>query len=34
MLKYLIVIPARLKSKRLPNKPLLEIGGTPMVIRT
>jgi len=34
MLKYLIVIPARLKSKRLPDKPLLNIGGIPMIIRT
>ena len=34
MRKYLIVIPARLKSKRLPNKALLEIKGIPMVVRT
>ena len=34
MLKYLIVIPARLRSKRLPEKPLLKIGGIPMIIRT
>tara|TARA_B100001057_G_scaffold475815_1_gene543037 strand:- start:993 stop:1715 length:723 start_codon:yes stop_codon:yes gene_type:complete len=34
MRKYLIIIPARLKSKRLPSKPLLEIKGIPMVVRT
>ncbi len=34
MRKYLVVIPARLKSKRLPNKALLEIKGIPMVVRT
>ena len=31
---FIIVIPARLKSTRLPRKPLLDIGGVPMVIRT
>ena len=31
MLKHL-VIPARLKSTRLPNKPLLEIHGKPMIL--
>lgn len=34
MKNYLVVIPARLKSSRLPNKPLLKIGGIPMIIRT
>lgn len=31
--KFLIVIPARLGSSRLPGKPLLEIDGIPMVCR-
>ena len=31
---YLIVIPARYSSKRLPGKPLIDINGIPMVIRT
>ena len=30
---YLVVIPARLKSERLPRKPLLEIAGMPMIAR-
>lgn len=34
MINYLVVIPARLGSKRLPNKPLLNIKGIPMIIRT
>ena len=34
MLNYIIVIPARLKSTRLPNKPLLKIKSVPMIIRT
>ncbi len=29
----LIVIPARLKATRLPNKPLAEIGGVPMIVQ-
>lgn len=33
-MKYLVVIPARLKSTRLANKPLIKINGIPMVIRT
>ena len=33
-MKYLIVIPARYQSKRLPGKPLAKIGGIPMLIRT
>ena len=31
---FLIVIPARYHSKRLPGKPLLDIKGIPMIIRT
>ena len=33
-MKYIIVIPARYKSERLPGKPLLNIGGIPMIVRT
>lgn len=33
MLTYKVVIPARHASMRLPGKPLLDIGGKPMVIR-
>lgn len=33
MLDFRVVIPARLSSTRLPGKPLLEIGGKPMVVR-
>lgn len=32
--RAVIVIPARLKSTRLPGKPLVDLLGTPMVIRT
>ncbi|MEN2494762.1 MAG: 3-deoxy-manno-octulosonate cytidylyltransferase [Hyphomicrobiaceae bacterium hypho_1] len=32
MLKTLIIIPARMKSTRLPNKPLLDINGEPMIV--
>ena len=28
-----IVVPARLASTRLPNKPLADIGGKPMIVR-
>jgi 3-deoxy-manno-octulosonate cytidylyltransferase (CMP-KDO synthetase) len=31
--EFLVVIPARLRSTRLPRKPLADIGGKPMVIR-
>ena len=31
---YLIIIPARYSSKRLPGKPLIDINGIPMIIRT
>ena len=34
MNNFLVVIPARYKSKRLPGKPLIEIKGVPMLIRT
>lgn len=30
---YTVLIPARLASTRLPNKPLVDIGGVPMVVR-
>jgi 3-deoxy-manno-octulosonate cytidylyltransferase (CMP-KDO synthetase) len=33
-MKYLIVIPARLKSSRLPNKPLIKIQGKEILLRT
>ena len=33
-MKYVVVIPARYKSKRLPGKPLAKIGGLPMIVRT
>ena len=33
MLAFHVVIPARIASTRLPGKPLLEIGGKPMVVR-
>ncbi len=34
MKNYLLIIPARYKSKRLPAKPLIDIKGLPMIIRT
>ncbi|CTP89919.1 CMP-2-keto-3-deoxyoctulosonic acid synthetase [Xanthomonas translucens pv. poae] len=33
-MNYVIVIPARRDSSRLPDKPLLELGGIPMIVRT
>lgn len=33
-MSFIAVIPARLASTRLPDKPLLDIGGKPMVVRT
>ena len=33
MPRTLVVIPARLASTRLPNKPLADIGGEPMIVR-
>ncbi|QBC42650.1 3-deoxy-manno-octulosonate cytidylyltransferase [Iodobacter fluviatilis] len=32
-MSFVALIPARLKSTRLPNKPLADIGGKPMVVR-
>ncbi|HSC81074.1 MAG TPA: 3-deoxy-manno-octulosonate cytidylyltransferase [Chitinolyticbacter sp.] len=32
-MSYTVLIPARLKSTRLPDKPLAEIGGKPMIVR-
>jgi 3-deoxy-manno-octulosonate cytidylyltransferase (CMP-KDO synthetase) len=32
-LKFTILIPARLESSRLPNKPLADIAGKPMIVR-
>jgi 3-deoxy-manno-octulosonate cytidylyltransferase (CMP-KDO synthetase) len=32
-MRYTVLIPARLASSRLPNKPLADIGGLPMVVR-
>ena len=33
-MNFLLVIPARYQSKRLPGKPLVKIGGLPMIVRT
>ncbi len=33
-MSFIVIIPARLASSRLPNKPLADIGGKPMVVRT
>ena len=33
-MKYVVVIPARYKSKRLIGKPLININGIPMIVRT
>tara|TARA_B110000503_G_scaffold15096_1_gene21034 strand:- start:1812 stop:2003 length:192 start_codon:yes stop_codon:yes gene_type:complete len=30
---FVVLIPARMASQRLPNKPLLDIGGKPMIVR-
>ncbi|MEC5216583.1 3-deoxy-manno-octulosonate cytidylyltransferase (CMP-KDO synthetase) [Actimicrobium sp. GrIS 1.19] len=30
---FIVIIPARLASTRLPNKPLVDLGGKPMVVR-
>lgn len=32
-MRALVIVPARLDAKRLPGKPLAEIGGVPMVVR-
>ena len=34
MMQYIVVIPARMASSRLPDKPLADLGGKPMVVRT
>ncbi len=34
MSNFLLVIPARYKSKRLPGKPLIDLNGIPMIVRT
>ncbi len=33
-MSFIVIIPARLASSRLPNKPLADLGGKPMVVRT
>ena len=33
LMKPLVLIPARLAATRLPNKPLADIGGLPMIVR-
>lgn len=33
MVNFIVIVPARLGSTRLPRKPLLDIGGVPMVVR-
>ena len=32
-MSFIVIIPARLASTRLPNKPLADLGGKPMVVR-
>ena len=32
-MEFIVIIPARLASTRLPNKPLADLGGKPMVVR-
>jgi len=34
MTSFIVIVPARAASTRLPDKPLLDIGGKPMVVRT
>lgn len=33
-MRYVVVIPARYQSTRLPGKPLIDLCGTPMIVRT
>ena len=33
-MRYIVVIPARLQSSRLPGKPLINLCGVPMIVRT
>ena len=32
-MSFTVIIPARLASTRLPNKPLADLGGKPMIVR-
>ena len=32
-MSFVVIVPARLASTRLPNKPILDVGGVPMVVR-
>ncbi len=32
-MEFVVIVPARLASTRLPNKPLVDLGGVPMVVR-
>ena len=32
-MSFAVIIPARMHSTRLPNKPLMDIAGNPMVVR-
>ena len=32
-MEFVVIVPARLDSTRLPNKPLVDLGGVPMVVR-
>ena len=32
-MSFAVIIPARMHSTRLPNKPLMDIAGKPMVVR-
>lgn len=33
-MRFVVIIPARYESTRLPGKPLIPLGGTPMILRT
>lgn len=33
-MKYVVIIPARYQSSRLPGKPLIDLNGVPMIVRT
>lgn len=33
-MRYIVVIPARIQSSRLPGKPLIDLCGVPMIVRT
>jgi len=32
-MRFTVLVPARLASTRLPNKPLADLGGVPMIVR-